>query len=86
MEPSIQVFLKLFHRDIKFLPEGLPQKLIENGPIESLHETIGSGPRHLGSAVLDVIDIQEDLIGMDHGPPAVFTAIVRKNMFHLEPL
>lgn len=86
MEPSVQILLELLHGGVEGVPEGLAEELIENGPVEALHKTIGPGTGHLGSAVLDIIEFQEDLVGMDHGPATVFTAIVGEDVLHGDAL
>lgn len=39
---------------------------------------------HLGLSMLNIIELQEDLIGMDHRPPKVFPAIVGQYSFYLQ--
>jgi len=76
MELSIQIGLKLFRGRIKLFPECFTEKLVQDRPVEPLYESVGPGPGHLGPAMLDVIELQKDLIWMDHRPAAVFSAVV----------
>ncbi len=38
--------------------------LIEQGPVQALDEAVGLGSTDLGGAVLDVLELEEQLIGM----------------------
>lgn len=86
IEPLVQVFLKLLNRGIKLFPESFTEELIEHGSIEAFHEAVGPGPCHFGSAMLNIVQLQEYLIGMNHRSPAVRTTIIREDVFHFEVL
>lgn len=86
LKPLIQVCLEFLHRGVELLPEGFPEELIEGGPVESLYEAVGPGSGHFGATVLDIVELQKDLVGMDHRPAAVLPAIVRQDMLDRQPL
>ena len=86
VKPLIQVRLEHLHRGIELLSEGLPEELVEDRPVEPLHEAVGPGPGHLGSTMLDLAELQKDLEGVDHRPPAVLSAVVRQDMLDRQPL
>lgn len=65
-------------------PEGLPEELIEDVSVESLHKAVCSWCYHLCSPVADIVEFQEYLVGMNHGFPAVFPAVVRENVLDFE--
>lgn len=44
--------------------------------MQSLHEAVGLGTLHLGGAVLDPFQLQEELVGMPIRPAAEFAAVV----------
>lgn len=80
-QPCIQVGLEFFHGGIEFFAEGFPQKLIQHGPVESFHKTVGPGGGHFGPSMCDIVQFQEDLVGMNHGPAAVLPAVIGQDVF-----
>ena len=54
MQPMIQIFLKLLNSSIEGLMGGFSEELIQDGPIESLYESISLGGCHLGFSMFDI--------------------------------
>jgi hypothetical protein len=85
-KPLIQILLELFDRSIEFIPEGFPEELIQDSPVESFHEAIGAGSGHLAPSMLNVIEFQENLVRMNHGATTILPAVVGQDMLHLKAL
>ncbi len=64
MKPRVQVHLQLFYRSVELLSESLAEELIEDGAVESLDKAVGPGRADLAEPVLDIVELQEELIGM----------------------
>ena len=86
VKPFIQIPLELLDWSIEFIAKGFPEKLIQDSPVEPFHESVGTRRSHLGPSVFDLGEIQEDLVGMDHGPATILPAIVGEDMLHDEVL
>src|SRR5450759_7412 len=61
-KPGIEVPLELLDRTVELLAESLPEELVQYGAVEPLHEPVCPGASHLGQAVLDVVQGQEELV------------------------
>ncbi len=81
-KPLIQILLELFGGSLEFVSE----KLVKHSAVESFYKSVGPGSSHLGSSVLDIGKFQEDLIGMDHRPAAVPSAVIREDMLNHEAM
>ena len=80
----IQVLLHLLDG---LVPGGPPldaEMLFEERAVEALDEAVGLGPPHLGRAVLDVLQLQEELVGMLVRPAAVLAPVVAQDRLHLD--
>jgi hypothetical protein len=58
--------------------------LIEEGPVEALDEAVGLGPADLGGPVLDVLELEEELVGMPVGTPTELAAVVGEHGVDLD--
>lgn len=63
-KPGVEVDLQGLHRFVEGGTEGLSKELVQNRPVESLQEAIGSRAAHFRPAVLDVVEGQIQLVGM----------------------
>jgi len=82
MKPLIHVLLQLFDGSVKLISERFSEKLVENGAVESFNKSVSPGSGHPGLSMFDIIEVQEYLVGMDHGPAAVLPAVIREDMFN----
>jgi hypothetical protein len=74
----MQILLKLYYRGLELLTEGLLEKVVDYGPVESLDKAVSLGPGNIGQTVIDIVEFQEDLVGMDNLSAAVLLFIVRR--------
>jgi hypothetical protein len=62
LDPEIQVALQLLDGAIDFFAEGHPVELVEDGLVEPLDDAVGLRALGLGSAVIDVLDGESELV------------------------
>jgi hypothetical protein len=65
----IQVRLQGLQVAVDLLPERHPIKLVEDRLLGPLADPIGLGALHLGLRVIDLVELQEQLIGCLSGNP-----------------
>lgn len=53
-----------------------PEVLVEQGAVQPLDDAVGLRPLHPCGAVVDVLELQEQLVGMLVGPAAELPAVV----------
>jgi hypothetical protein len=82
LKPLIQILLKLFDRAVEFTAEGLPKEFVEDSTVEPFHKAVCPRRGNLRFSVLNIIELNKDLIGVDHGAPTVLSAIVGQNTFY----
>ena len=91
MGPPGVVGLKIRIQILLHLLDGLvpgraaldPKMLLEKGAVEPLDEAIGLRPADPGGAVLDVLELQEELVGVAVRPAAVRAPVVAQDGPHL---
>ena len=59
-----------------------PEVLVEQRAVEPLHDTVRLGPVDLGGAMLNVLELQEQLVGVAVGSAAELPSVVREH--HLD--
>jgi len=74
-EPGVQIHLQGLHRLVELGAEGGAEELVQDGLVEALHEAVGAGSADLGLAMFDVVQGQEQFVGMAL-PAAELPAIV----------
>lgn len=78
----VEVALNLLDGQIEVLPALHPEALIEQGPVHALDEAVGAQAPDLGVAVLDVLDGEQELIGMRLRLAAALPAVVGQDGLH----
>ena len=48
----MQILLKLYYRGLELLTEGLLEKVVDYGPVESLDKAVSLGPGNIGQTVI----------------------------------
>jgi hypothetical protein len=86
VNPLIQILLELFDGTIELAAEGLPKELIQDGAVEPLHKAVCPRGGDFRFSMRNIIELNKDLIGMDHRAPTVFSTIVGQDMLHLKAL
>jgi hypothetical protein len=71
----MQVLLHLLHRLMPLLPALDPEVFVQQRAVQPLHETVALGPAHPCGAMLDVLKLQEKLVGMPVRPTAELPAL-----------
>jgi len=84
-QPGIQIGLQGFHGLIQLSAESQAEKFIHYRPLEAFYETVGLRATHWSMAMLDVIQLQVELIGMTVST-AEFTAIVGQYRLDTQPV
>ena len=79
LQVSIQVLLHLRNRLVPGRPALDPEVLFEERAVEPLDEAVGLGSADLRGAVLDVLELQEELVGVLVGSAAVLAAVVAQD-------
>ena len=74
-DPSIKVGLQLVDRAVDLFTERHPVKLIQDGAMEALANSIGLRAFGFGSAVINVFDGEVELVFMALGPAKLGAAI-----------
>jgi hypothetical protein len=52
-------------RSIELAAERFPEEFIQDSSVEALDEAVGTRGGDLSSSVIDIIEVQENLVGMD---------------------
>ena len=76
---AVQVLLHLVERLVPGRPALDPEVLFEERPVEPLDEAVRLGPADLRGAVLDLLELEEELVGVLVGPAAVLAAVVAQD-------
>ena len=75
-EEGVEVLLHGIDALVELLPSHDPEVLVEQGPVQALYEAVGLRPPHLGRAVLDLLELQEQLIRVAIGPATELAAVM----------
>jgi hypothetical protein len=84
MKPLIQIPLKLLYGTIELVSECLPKELVQDGSVKSFDESIGPRPGHFRSPMLYIIELQKDLIRVNHRSAAIFSAVIREDVLNVK--
>lgn len=69
-EERVEVLLHGFDAFVERLASHDPEVLVEQGPVQAFDEAVGLRPSDLGGAMLDVLELQEQFVGMAIGSSA----------------
>ena len=78
-EKDVEVGLHSLDAVVELLAPHDTEVLIEQGPVQPLDETVGLRPPDPGGAMLDLLELEEQLVGVAIGPAAGLAAIVRQH-------
>ena len=67
---------------VELLPSHDAEVLVEQRSVQPLDEAVGLGPSDLSGAVLDLLELEEQLKGMTVGPSAIFPPVVAEHGGH----
>lgn len=81
----VQVALDFVDRDVEGLSALDPEALVQQRAVHALDETVGSRRGDLGVAVLDVLQRQQQLVGMTFGLAAELATVVGQYRFDGNP-
>lgn len=76
---GVEVLLHGFDVLVELPPSHDPEVLVEQGPVQALDEAAGLRSPDLGRAMLDLLELQEQLVGVAIGPAAELAAVVAEH-------
>jgi len=78
-EVGVEVGLHLVDALVELGAAHDAEVLVEERAVQALDVAVGLRAAHLGGAVLDLLELQEQLVGMAVGPAAELAAVVREH-------
>ena len=80
---AVEVLLHLVEGLVPSRPAPDPRVFLEERVVEPLDEAVRLGPADIRGAVFDLLELQEELVGMLVRPAAVLAVVVAEDRLHL---
>lgn len=76
---SVEILLHGLHGLVPVFSPGDAEVLVEQGAVQTFDEAVALRPSHLGGAVFDALELQEQFVGVAVGPAAELASVVAQD-------